>query len=262
MVAYPEYLAAGRQIGSGPTESMCKATTMRLRVWECVGTGQRGGGHGAAMRWPRAASGRRTGSTAETGRVGPRIICRAQIGASSEINEATGMPAGLSRRDNPDGRNYQSLPRTVAAVWGQGEPPGLAADALADEADTAIGEAGHDAVGVRRAGKTAVALRLAPLTIRGAICGPIGGAGRVAGVGGGDDRPPIRPVIVVVATGIALRQLVGVEDRVGGAVPEARGVAQLVKRPEALSEDLPVDAVAGGRASRPSGCSPPGRCRS
>lgn len=37
MVAYPEYLAAGRQIGSGPTESMCKATTMRLK--------------GVGMRW-------------------------------------------------------------------------------------------------------------------------------------------------------------------------------------------------------------------
>src|SRR5262249_40610014 len=37
MVAYPEYLAAGRQIGSGPTESMCKATTRRLK--------------GVGMRW-------------------------------------------------------------------------------------------------------------------------------------------------------------------------------------------------------------------
>jgi hypothetical protein len=37
MVAYPEYLAAGRQIGSGPTESMCKATTARLK--------------GSGMRW-------------------------------------------------------------------------------------------------------------------------------------------------------------------------------------------------------------------
>jgi hypothetical protein len=37
MVAYPEYLAAGRQIGSGPTESMCKATTRRL--------------NGVGMRW-------------------------------------------------------------------------------------------------------------------------------------------------------------------------------------------------------------------
>ena len=37
MVAYPEYLAAGRQIGSGPTESMCKTTTMRLK--------------GVGMRW-------------------------------------------------------------------------------------------------------------------------------------------------------------------------------------------------------------------
>jgi hypothetical protein len=37
MEAYPEYLAAGRQIGSGPTESMCKATTARLK--------------GVGMRW-------------------------------------------------------------------------------------------------------------------------------------------------------------------------------------------------------------------
>jgi hypothetical protein len=37
MVAYPEYLAAGRQIGSGPTESMCKTTTKRLK--------------GVGMRW-------------------------------------------------------------------------------------------------------------------------------------------------------------------------------------------------------------------
>jgi hypothetical protein len=37
MVAYPAYLAAGRQIGSGPTESMCKATTLRLK--------------GVGMRW-------------------------------------------------------------------------------------------------------------------------------------------------------------------------------------------------------------------
>jgi hypothetical protein len=37
MVAYPEYVAAGRQIGSGPTESMCKTTTTRLK--------------GVGMRW-------------------------------------------------------------------------------------------------------------------------------------------------------------------------------------------------------------------
>jgi hypothetical protein len=37
LVAYPEYLAAGRQIGSGPTESMCKTTTVRLK--------------GSGMRW-------------------------------------------------------------------------------------------------------------------------------------------------------------------------------------------------------------------
>lgn len=37
MVAYPEYLAAGRQIGSGPTESMGKATTRRRK--------------GVGMRW-------------------------------------------------------------------------------------------------------------------------------------------------------------------------------------------------------------------
>jgi hypothetical protein len=37
MVEYPEYLAAGRQIGSGPTESMCKTTTTRLK--------------GVGMRW-------------------------------------------------------------------------------------------------------------------------------------------------------------------------------------------------------------------
>lgn len=37
MVEYPAYLAAGRQIGSGPTESMCKTTTARLK--------------GVGMRW-------------------------------------------------------------------------------------------------------------------------------------------------------------------------------------------------------------------
>jgi hypothetical protein len=37
MVEYPEYLALGRQIGSGPTESMCKTTTTRLK--------------GVGMRW-------------------------------------------------------------------------------------------------------------------------------------------------------------------------------------------------------------------
>jgi hypothetical protein len=31
MVAYPEFRKAGRQIGSGPTESMCKATTLRVK---------------------------------------------------------------------------------------------------------------------------------------------------------------------------------------------------------------------------------------
>jgi hypothetical protein len=31
MVNYPEFAARGRQIGSGPTESMCKATTRRLK---------------------------------------------------------------------------------------------------------------------------------------------------------------------------------------------------------------------------------------
>ncbi len=37
MVLYPEFLAVGRQIGSGPTESMCKATTLRIK--------------GVGMRW-------------------------------------------------------------------------------------------------------------------------------------------------------------------------------------------------------------------
>jgi hypothetical protein len=37
MILYPEFLAAGRQIGSGPTESMCKATTQRIK--------------GVGMRW-------------------------------------------------------------------------------------------------------------------------------------------------------------------------------------------------------------------
>jgi hypothetical protein len=37
MVEYPQYVAAGRQIGSGPTESMCKTTTARLK--------------GSGMRW-------------------------------------------------------------------------------------------------------------------------------------------------------------------------------------------------------------------
>jgi hypothetical protein len=37
MVEYPKYLAARRQIGSGPTESMCKTTTARLK--------------GVGMRW-------------------------------------------------------------------------------------------------------------------------------------------------------------------------------------------------------------------
>jgi hypothetical protein len=37
MILYPEFLAAGRQIGSGPTESMCKATTQRIK--------------GSGMRW-------------------------------------------------------------------------------------------------------------------------------------------------------------------------------------------------------------------
>jgi len=37
MIRYPEFLAQGRQIGSGPTESMCKATTLRIK--------------GVGMRW-------------------------------------------------------------------------------------------------------------------------------------------------------------------------------------------------------------------
>jgi hypothetical protein len=37
MVLYPEFRALGRQIGSGPTESMCKATTQRIK--------------GVGMRW-------------------------------------------------------------------------------------------------------------------------------------------------------------------------------------------------------------------
>src|SRR4051794_21419687 len=30
MIKYPQFQAVGRQIGSGPTESMCKATTLRI----------------------------------------------------------------------------------------------------------------------------------------------------------------------------------------------------------------------------------------
>ena len=37
MFKYPEFLAKGRQIGSGPTEAMCKTTTRRLK--------------GSGMRW-------------------------------------------------------------------------------------------------------------------------------------------------------------------------------------------------------------------
>jgi hypothetical protein len=37
MILYPEFQAVGRQIGSGPTESMCKATTQRIK--------------GVGMRW-------------------------------------------------------------------------------------------------------------------------------------------------------------------------------------------------------------------
>lgn len=37
MILYPQFLAVGRQIGSGPTESMCKATTQRIK--------------GVGMRW-------------------------------------------------------------------------------------------------------------------------------------------------------------------------------------------------------------------
>jgi hypothetical protein len=37
MILYPKFLELGRQIGSGPTESMCKATTLRIK--------------GVGMRW-------------------------------------------------------------------------------------------------------------------------------------------------------------------------------------------------------------------
>jgi hypothetical protein len=37
MIKYPQFLEQGRQIGSGPTESMCKATTLRIK--------------GVGMRW-------------------------------------------------------------------------------------------------------------------------------------------------------------------------------------------------------------------
>ena len=37
MIKYPQFQAVGRQIGSGPTESMCKATTLRIK--------------GVGMRW-------------------------------------------------------------------------------------------------------------------------------------------------------------------------------------------------------------------
>jgi hypothetical protein len=42
MIQYPEFLARGRHIGSGPTESMCRATTERLK-----GAGMRWDGHHA-----------------------------------------------------------------------------------------------------------------------------------------------------------------------------------------------------------------------
>jgi hypothetical protein len=37
MIKYPEFIAKGRPIGSGPTEAMCKTTTRRLK--------------GSGMRW-------------------------------------------------------------------------------------------------------------------------------------------------------------------------------------------------------------------
>jgi hypothetical protein len=40
MIKDPECVAAGRQIGSGPTEAMCKVTTARLK--------------GSGMRWDGA----------------------------------------------------------------------------------------------------------------------------------------------------------------------------------------------------------------
>jgi hypothetical protein len=38
MIRYKEFQEVGRQIGSGPTESMCKATRQRSRAEACAGT--------------------------------------------------------------------------------------------------------------------------------------------------------------------------------------------------------------------------------
>ena len=45
MIEHPKFLELGRQIGSGPTESMCKATTQRIK-----GRGMRWDGENAESR--------------------------------------------------------------------------------------------------------------------------------------------------------------------------------------------------------------------
>lgn len=46
MIQYPKFQEMGRQIGSGRTESMCKAATQRIKGWQALGWGQRREDHG------------------------------------------------------------------------------------------------------------------------------------------------------------------------------------------------------------------------
>src|SRR5262245_42738201 len=86
----------------------------------------------------------------------------------------------------------------------------------------------------------------------GLIWGP-GAPGPVAFVGGRDDRAPVRPVVVGVVAGIAIRQLLRVEDSHGGPVREVRRIPEQADAAPlvVVAEDLSVGAVAG--ASRAAG---------
>ncbi len=75
MIQYPKFLEMGRQIGSGPTESMCKATTQRIKGRGCAGTGTTPKASWRWRRWSRAELGRTIGKRNSASPPDSRKIC-------------------------------------------------------------------------------------------------------------------------------------------------------------------------------------------
>src|SRR4051794_38812061 len=135
----------------------------------------------------------------------------------------------------------------LAASRRHRRPPRRRRDGAGHESNAPVGQRDVDAAGVVAAAPVAVGIRIQWPDLENRP-----DARGLATVTGGDDRTPIRPVVVVIvvtATGanVSLLQLLGEEDRVRRPVLDARREAG---QPDAapiivVAEDLAILAVTG-----------------